>query len=291
MTAHPQGPALRVARAALYTAIPGELVLAVLLISGVEIPEPILIAAEAVVLAVLALEGAVFWRLYRAERRTGANRRAALRQAVRRLVPVQVRQIMGFDTKGLVSLVLWAARRRHGVPPGATAVPYAREQTPMLLVMIFLMVVELVAVEILLRAWDVPDPIRLAFLVLDGYSVLAALAMHASCVTRPHVITRDELRIRYGAFLDARIPRALIATARPARNLNETGTITVRDGRLSVAISHQTNLAIELTAPVTITRPLGRQAEITRIHLHVDDPKAALAALTQGDDHPAQIRS
>jgi hypothetical protein len=56
-----------------------------------------------------------------------------VRAAYERLVPVQVRRIVGFDLKGTASLARWAARRRD-VPPGAVAVGYSREQSTAMLI-------------------------------------------------------------------------------------------------------------------------------------------------------------
>ncbi|GAA4572826.1 hypothetical protein GCM10023193_65120 [Planotetraspora kaengkrachanensis] len=180
---------------------------------------------------------------------------------------------------GMASIVPWVLRRRDGVPPGATAVPYAREQTPTLLIVVFLMALEAGAVEVLLRAWDVPAALRLAVLAVDLYSVVIGLAIAAACATRPHVVSPTELRIRYGVFFDLRLRRETITSVRPMRAYDESGVVTVKDGRLGVAVSSQTNIIVELAEPVTVTRPLGRRADVTQIRFFADDPAAALAAL------------
>ncbi|MBC6457904.1 hypothetical protein [Actinomadura sp. HBU206391] len=205
--------------------------------------------------------------------------------AYARLVPEPVRRIMGFDLKGMVSLALWIARRRHGVPPGATPVSYSRAQTSTMLVFLFAMVVELVGVEILLRAFGAPVGLRAVFLVIDGYTVLIVLAAIAGCITRPHVVTADEVRIRYGAFFDLRVPRVRIAEIRHIRNFNENGMVKAEDGRLVVAVASQTNLVIELTEPITAVRPLGRRFEARTIRLFADDPGAAFNALRTHPEH------
>ncbi|MFG2005842.1 hypothetical protein ACGFNU_42505 [Spirillospora sp. NPDC048911] len=271
---------LRAARAVLYAVVPAEAVLAVLFVSGVPLPHPVIVAAEAIVTAVLVLEGVVAARLYRAARRTGAGRLAALRAIVAGLVPAKVRRFMGFDTKGAVSLVLWLGRRRHGVPPGATAVSYSGAQTATMMLFLFAMVVELVGAEIVLRAFGAPAVVRNVVLVIDAYSILAVLAVVAACITRPHVITADEVRVRYGAFFDLRVPRRQIAAVRRVRNYNEERLITVKDDRLGIAVAAQTNLVLELTEPITAVRPLGRHAEVRTIRIYADTPAIALAALT-----------
>ncbi len=156
LSAEGAGVMLSVARAALFAMVPAELALAVLLVSGVSLPGPLIAGAEAAVIAVLLLEAATAYRLFRAERRSGSNRRTALRAAYGQLLPEQVRRIMEFDLKGMISLALWIAGRRHGVPHGATPVSYSRAQNSTMMLFLFAMVVELVGAEILLRAFGAP---------------------------------------------------------------------------------------------------------------------------------------
>ncbi|MEO3819403.1 MerR family transcriptional regulator [Plantactinospora sp. B24E8] len=196
-------------------------------------------------------------------------------------VPEPVRRIVGFDVRNLVSLALWVAGRRHGVPRGGTAVPYTGPQAGMTVVLLVVMVIEMVAVEILLRGLGAPVALRTLLLVLEGYGILTVLSVVAAIVTRPHVITADEVRIRYGAFFDLRVPRRLIAEVRQIRRYDESGTVRVDGERLAVAVGAQTNLLLELTEPVTATRPLGRRAEVRTVRFFADDPAPALAALHQ----------
>jgi hypothetical protein len=277
---------LRLARAALFAAVPAELLLVVLLVSGTPLPRPLIVAVEALVLAVVVLEAVTVLRLYLDERRHGRTRRGAARAAYERLVPVQVRRIMGFDAKGMVSLAFWLTRRRHGVPPGAVPVPYFGAQAPALVVFLGAMVVELVVIEIVLRSVGAPVAVRAVLIVLDGYSILLALAIIASCVTRPHVVSATEVRIRSGAFFDLRIPRSQIATARRIRGYAEKGSIRIADDVLTVAVSSQANLLLELTAPITATRPLGATCEVRTVRCFADDPEAALQAFTSTTPAP-----
>lgn len=270
---------LRIARAVLFAMVPAELLVVVLLVSGVPLPGPVVLVAEGAVAAALVLEVVVGYRLFRAARRGGDHRRAAVRAAYGQLVPAQVRRIMGFDLKGMVSLALWVARRRHGVPPDATAVSYSRAQTPTLMLFLFGMILELVAVEVLLRAIGASVGLRTVILVIDAYSILIVLAVIAACITRPHVVSATEVRVRYGAFFDLRIPGDQIASVRQVRNYNENGAIKVEDDRLAVAVSSSTNLILELTEPITAVRPLGRHAEVRTIRLFADEPRAAFTAL------------
>lgn len=271
---------IRLARAVMFAALPAELLVVVLLVSGAPLPAPLVVAAEAAVTAAILLEAAVAVRLYRAARRGGATRRAAVRAAGDELIPAKVRRIVGFDAKGVASIVLWLLRRRDGVPPGATALPYSGEQRVLMTIMVGVLAVETVAMELLLAALGASAGLRGVVLALDLYSILLTLAIAAACATRPHVVTADELRVRSGAFFDLRIPRSLITSVRLARNYNEPGMVTVRDGRLGLAVSAQTNVVVELSEPVTAVRPLGATAPVRLVRFFTDTPAEAVAALT-----------
>lgn len=273
---------LKTARTALLAVLPAELLLFVLIVSGVSLPEPLLVLAESAVLAVVLLEAVTAYRLYRAEVQDGADRRAALRRTWHQLVPVQLRRIVVFELKGMAGLALWATGRRNGVPPGATAVTYSREQASTLMALVFVMALEAVGTEVLLRGLGAPSGLRAVFLVLDVYSVMAVLAIWAARVTRPHVVSAGELRVRSGVFVDLRIPRELISSVRQSPNYNERGVATVEGGRLAVPMSSQTNVVVEVTEPVTVVRPLGSRAQATTIRFFADTPGAVLDALRPG---------
>jgi hypothetical protein len=203
------------------------------------------------------------------------------RRVAERVLTVPVVRIIGFNFKSMHSLMLWVLRRRSGVSPGAVEVSYAREELFIMALWQFAMVVETVGLDILLRGLGAPDWLRVPILIIDVYGLLFGFGCLAANATRPHVITDDELRIRYGPFFDLRIPADRIASVRMARNRNENGLITVVDGTLAAAVTAQTNLIVELNEPVTVTRPLGRRAEAGTIRFFADKPETALAALRQ----------
>lgn len=190
-----------------------------------------------------------------------------------------LRCLVSLEARGSWSLFLWVARRRHGVPPGATAVSYAREQNPMMIAFLVAMVVEAVGIDLLVRALGWPGWLRVSILVVDLYAVLFVLMMTAACATRPHVVSGDEVRLRYGALLDVRVPRSVVGAVRRVRNLSEEGLVRVDGDELAVVVSSQTNLVLDLTEPVTVTRPLGKQATVRSIRFFADDPALALDAL------------
>ncbi|TYK47198.1 hypothetical protein [Actinomadura decatromicini] len=207
-------------------------------------------------------------------------------RSVVKLVPYPVRRIVGFDAKGLVSIVLLVARRRHGVPKGAVALSYSGAQTTLQLAFLFAMLLETVVVELLLRGVDAPGALRGAVLMIDVYSILIVVAVIAACVTRPHVLSDGELRIRYGAFFDLRVPRGSISAVRVARNYDERGMVRIGDGKLSVAVAAQTNVIVELDAPITVVRPLGGRDTARTIRFYADDPAALATAFPEAAGAP-----
>ncbi|HEY6798270.1 MAG TPA: hypothetical protein VI248_26630 [Kineosporiaceae bacterium] len=95
-----------------------------------------------------------------------------------------------------------------------------------------------------------------------------------------------ELRVRYGAFFDLRIPRDRIAGVRSAHAGKDSHLVTVDGEELGVRVASMTNLVVELVEPVTAVRPLGGQVQVRTVRWYADDPRRALAAL-----RPAEPRS
>ncbi|WP_405391174.1 hypothetical protein OG596_26965 [Streptomyces sp. NBC_01102] len=270
---------VRIARAAAWGVVPAELALVVCLVAGVRIPVAVLLGAEALVLAVLVVEAVTLWPLYAAGRRAGAGRRNALRAALRTLVPVPVRRLVAHEVRALHSLGLWLLRRRHGVPEGAVAVPYTGPQTAMMYGLVFVSLVETVMLALLIP-WPV---VHRVLLVVDLYGVVLLLALHAACVTRPHVVGEDgSLRLRHGGLFDLRIPASAVAGARVDRRYPEGRSVLLHpDGVLDLSVGSQTTVTVELTGPVAFVRPWGKPGAAHTVRFHADDPRAAVAALTR----------
>ncbi|MFG2407041.1 hypothetical protein ACGFR8_22360 [Streptomyces brevispora] len=268
--------------------VPAELVLGICLLAGVRVPAAVLIGAEGAVLAALALEAVVLGRLWRAGRRAGAGRREATGAALRTVVPEGVRRLLGHEVRALHSLGLWVLRRRHAVPEGALAAPYTGPQTAMMYGLLFVSVVETVMLALLIP-WPVVHRI---LLVVDVYGVLLVLALHASCVVRPHVVGVDgSLRIRYGALFDLRVPAAAVAAARVERRYPGGKSVRLHpDGVLDLSVGGQTTVTVELTAPVGFVRPLGGRGQAHTVRFHADDPRSVVAALTPVRTAPSPSR-
>lgn len=268
---------VRAARLTAAAVIPAELVLVCCLVAGVRLPAWAVAASELLVLAVLLLEAWVLRALYAAARARGAAPRAAWWEAVHTVVPVQVRRLLRHELRATASLGWWALRRKHGVRSGDVAAGYTGPQTAMMYGMVFVSVVETVALAFL-----IPWPaVHRVVLVLDVYGIVIVLALHAACVTRPHVVGRDgSLRIRYGALFDLVVPPDAVASVRVDRRYPEGRLVSVsEDGVLDLIVGSQTTVTLELARPLPFTRPLGARGAARTLRFHADDPAALVAAV------------
>ncbi|MFJ9210776.1 hypothetical protein [Streptomyces sp. NPDC102264] len=151
---------------------------------------------------------------------------------------------------------------------------YARAQAPTSYGLVLVLVIETIGVSIMLAPYPV---VHWVMLLVDLYTVLLVLGLHAAAVTRPHIVGPGGLRIRRGARLDLRIPLDLIVSAR--HDLRFPDVNKPEDGVLTVAIASQTSVTVELAHPVTAVSLLGRRTEVHTIRCHADEPRAAVAAI------------
>ncbi|MFE9934003.1 hypothetical protein [Streptomyces sp. NPDC005533] len=268
---------IRAARIAVTAAVPAELALVVCAASGMRVPGRVLAATEVLLVAVLLLESWVLYGLYAAGRARGAGRGEAWREAVRAVVPLRVRRLLRHELHALAALGRWTVRGRHGVRPGDLSVAYTGPQTAMMYGLLFVSVVETVALALLIP-WPAVHRVVLA---LDLYGILIVLALHAACVTRPHVVRPDgSLLIRYGALFDLAVPADAVASVRVERRYPEGRLVTLsQDGVLDLIVGSQTTVTLELNRPLRFTRPLGATAEARTVRFHADDPRALVTAL------------
>ncbi|MFE7458266.1 hypothetical protein [Streptomyces sp. NPDC057554] len=198
---------------------------------------------------------------------------------VDRGVPVVVRRLVAHEFRALHSLGLWTVRRRHRLPEGARPFPYTEPQTGTMWVFFFVSVLETVVLALV-----IPWPLVHQILLVTGvYGVLFVISLHASCVTRPHLVERDgSLRLRYGALFDLRVPATVIASVRVERCYSGSGIVRVgEDGSLDLVVAGQTTVVVELTEGVEYVRPLGRRGTARTLRFHADDPRAMVAALVE----------
>lgn len=179
--------------------------------------------------------------------------------------------VAGHELRLMMSLWLWVARRRHGVG-GGTAFGYARGEAAMMYGLAFVCVVETVALSVLLADWPA---VHAVVLVLDVYTVVFVVALHAASVVRPHVVGDGVLRVRRAVHVDLRIPVERIASVR--RELRMTHDAA--EGELDLAVGAQTTVTVELDGSLTHVTLLGRPREIRVVRFHADDADGLVRAL------------
>ncbi|MET8689579.1 hypothetical protein ABZV77_35780 [Streptomyces sp. NPDC004732] len=197
-------------------------------------------------------------------------------ESLKTALPTPARKLIGHEVRILVSLVMWVTRRRHGVggAAGERAFGHARDQAPIMYGLTFVCVVEAFGMAVLLRNHPTAHAVML---IIDVYSVILMIGIHAASVTRPHVLSPDALRVRQGAHRDLRIPLALVDAVRAERLF----THEAADGVLDLPVASTTSLTLELTEPVTAVGFLGKRREVKRIRLHADEPTQLLTALKE----------
>ncbi|GAA3057898.1 hypothetical protein GCM10017562_23490 [Streptomyces roseofulvus] len=264
MAGRERGPVLRALRGVAYAALPAEVVVCALLLGGVRMPGSVLAGAELVMVALLGAEAVVWLRL----RRRGLSRREALAE----LVPERVLRLIGHELRLMAGLGRWVARRPHGTAGAEGVFPHARDQAALMYGFAFVCLVETVGMTWLLA--DVPV-VHEVVLVLDVYTVLFVLGLHAASVTRPHVLAGGCLRVRRAAHVDVPVPLDRIASVRRENRF----THERKDGELNLAVGSRTSVTLELDGPVEVVGLLGSVRPVTTVRLHADDPGALYAAV------------
>lgn len=250
-----------------YVLLPAELVLAVCLVAGVRIPPAVLAGAEAAFVLLLLANGLAFLRL----RRRGLGPREALHA----LVPEPALRLIAHELRLMASLGRWVARRPdRGGPDTVATFPHARDQAALMYGFAFVCVVESVGMSYLLASWPV---VHAVVLVLDVYTVLFVLGLHAASATRPHLLTGDTLRVRQAGHVDLRVPLERIAAVR----YEPVFSHEKKDGELNLAVGSQTSLTLELDEPVDAPRLLGAPRPVHTVRLHADDARTLYGALRQ----------
>ncbi|OXM73013.1 MULTISPECIES: hypothetical protein [Amycolatopsis] len=170
-----------------------------------------------------------------------------------------------------------ALRGRKALAADADAMPYSRAQRPLLIVFAVLTVAE--GLLFVLVGFGVA--VHLVLAVVEVYSLLLLLGLLCSMTCYPHSASPEEVRVRYGAYVDVPIPADAIAAARIRREDHSGKPMIHLAGDIfTLALSWQTNVVLELHHPVTVTRPLGRTGEARTIRFYADDPDAAVRAIT-----------
>ncbi|MFF5482824.1 hypothetical protein ACFY5C_36720 [Streptomyces sp. NPDC012935] len=193
--------------------------------------------------------------------------------------------LLRHELRLVASIWLWVIRHRHGVGAG-TGYGYSRGQGTMMLGFGFVIVIESIMMSVLLRNYPV---VQRGWFMVDMYTLLIIIGMHAASVVRPHVLDAGSLRIRRAAHVDLRIPLEKIAHVR--RELRTTHERA--DGELNLAIGAQTTVTLELAEPVAHFTFLGRRRDVRLVRFHADDSdslvQTVVEALKQARTAPSAL--
>lgn len=253
------------------------LVLALCASAGIRVAPQVRLALELTTAIPLLILATRLTMAYRRHRRDGMRRLSALHAVYADAIPLPARKLMVHEARLFTSTLRWLAFRRHGVRAGDMAVPYASGGAALLFAFAYASAIETVVLAFIIP-WPVVREIALA---LDIWGVYFIIAVYASFVVRPHVIHADgSLRLRYGALLDIRIPARDIAAVRVERR-SARGKLAAVDANGCAELSQggQTTVTVQLTRPVTFTRPLGKTACACAFRCYAADPAAAVAAI------------
>ncbi|WP_106971602.1 hypothetical protein [Streptomyces xylophagus] len=191
-----------------------------------------------------------------------------------RSVTSSAARFLSHERRVMESLIRWVARRPHGTKGADAVFTHGRDQATTMYGLTFACVVETVALSYLLADWPL---IHIALLVVDVYTVLFVLGLHAASRTRPHVLAGRILRIRQAAGIDIRLPLDQIASLRRDTRF----THEKKPGELNLPVGSQTSLTLQLAEPVNAPTFLGATRLVTVIRFHADEPKALYDAVTQ----------
>lgn len=167
-------------------------------------------------------------------------------------------------------------RGRRSVGPGETPLPYASALGLLAAVLLGAALVAVVVVAVVVPwAW-----LRTVLLLAGAAAALAVLASWCAAVVYPHVVGGGRLGLRQGATAWQDLPLGAVARAeRAPRRWPRSGVLVAGD-EVAYVVDGRTQVTVHLGEPVPLTvrrRPVAARA----VHLSVDDPDAALAALRE----------
>jgi hypothetical protein len=132
-----------------------------------------------------------------------------------------------------------------------------------------------VVVDLIVRGWPY---IRIPILILSIWGIIYMLGLLVGMLVRPHAITADGIRVRYGSEFDLPIAwEAIKSVTRRKRINNDKQPKVTRDDNgeasLHMRIQNETNLEIRLNRPISLRLPHGIET-VSSVNIYADDPKA-----------------
>ena len=165
--------------------------------------------------------------------------------------------------------------RRPKVPAGGVGFSYHKPVLPILIVFVVVSALEMLVVDLIVRRWAY---IRVPLLILSIWGIVYMLGLLFGMLVRPHAITADGIRVRYGSEIDLPIAWDDVhsVTRRKRVNSDKQPKVTRDDNgeaSLHMRIQNETNLEIRLNRPVSLRLPHGIET-VSMVNLYADDPQA-----------------
>ncbi|HKD77462.1 MAG TPA: hypothetical protein VKB76_18290 [Ktedonobacterales bacterium] len=213
----------------------------------------------------------------------GSNIWLALEDALTLLVPRRVARLLAMEPRIWWCLWLWAFCRRQVRSSG-----YGYHKRSLLGIMLIAVLFS-APVEILLFEAIIPwHAVRFVLLALTIYSTFWFLGMYAAIVVLPHRLTPQGVQLRYGLFVDILIPYAHIVSVDVRRGRSQRQ----RDGlhidatteTAYLAVDGQTDITIELEAPIPLINLGTATAQVAILNVATDEPQRLVADLRKQID-------
>jgi hypothetical protein len=194
------------------------------------------------------------------------------------VIPRRAARLLLFELHGWRALSRLV--RKHG---GARELEfsYASDLTLLMAAMLGLTVLETPAflfLGMLLLPWVW---LKVALIVLDLYAVWFVASFWAGMITFPHAVRDGALHLRVALLAGTVIPIRVIESAALERR-HWPGLLgpVVRDAMAGFPVAGSTEIALHLNQPATVWRVFGRDVTVTEIHVHADDPRRMMTALS-----------
>jgi hypothetical protein len=164
--------------------------------------------------------------------------------------------------------------RRPKVPAGGVGFGYHKLVLPILIVFVVVSALEMLVVDLIVRRWAY---IRVPLLILSIWGIVYMLGLLFGMIVRPHAITADGIRVRYGSEIEIPIAWEDVDSVVRRKRVNNGKQPKVTsdengEASLHMRIQNETNIEIRLNRPVSIRLPHGTET-VSTVNLYADDPK------------------
>nr|BBC15208.1 hypothetical protein [Streptomyces sp.]BBI93426.1 hypothetical protein [Streptomyces sp.] len=234
------------------------------------------LALELLLAGIVITEITLARRAFKASRSQGADGQEALNQALSAVLPGPVAKAMGMEFGLFRALWRWM-RRKPDAPEDHAILTYGSEIKPIMWVMVFLVPLEILAVEFLVP-WPV---VRITLLILSVYGTVWVLGFIAALSIRPHTIGDGKMVLRFAHFTQIVVPLELVESVSTARHSGYRRAIQIDDGVLAMPIGDSTTLSVKLREPYPLAPKPGQPVqEVHEVRFAADNTREAVRVLT-----------